>query len=227
MSEKSLMRRGTRKLTVFQGEVDHAFRVERVERDLKAPVACKKGCAHCCHQMVTLYVPEAVAIFESIKDDPFMVRKVSQWADAQALLIIRDRITAAEWFRRDTRCMFLRDDSTCGVYERRPFACRALMALFTADDCRPGAVRVVQRPDTRPALLIYNAKMLRLADEMGVPPGITPLPVAMQWASILWKEGRDGLRRRLAGTPFYDPVASTIYWASIVEAEAKHPGAEP
>lgn len=229
MSEKSSIRRATRRLPIVRDEIDTLFHVVRVEHDTGMKVACKKGCAHCCHQMVTVTMPEAIDLYLSIADNRWLLGKVAQWSDAQATLIMRG-MTSRKWFRAGTRCMFLTDNNDCAVYENRPFACRTLMALETADNCRLDATDpTVKRPDhTRAFQTVYIATG-KAAEEAALPVGMIPLPVAMQWASIVWAEGRDALRRYLdrAGIPAYDHLAHVAFWADRVEMPDDEPPPVP
>lgn len=214
MSEKSSIRRAIRRLPVIRDQIDTAYHVVRVENDLGMKVACKKGCAHCCSQMVTVTMPEAIGIYLSIADNRWLLGNVAHWADTQATLIMRG-MTSRQWFRTGQRCMFLTEDNSCAVYQERPFVCRTLMALETADNCAPDATDpTVKRPDYTRAFDHY-LNTIKAADEAALPVGMIPLPIAMQWASIAWIEGRESLRRHLdrAGIPAYDLLAHTTFWS--------------
>lgn len=229
MSERSNLRRSVRKLPVVRDTIDHAFHPLKIEGDLGEKVACRKGCAYCCHQLVTITMPEAIDLYVSILENRFLLSKVGQWCDAQALSIARG-MTSSQWFKTGQRCVFLTDANDCAVYERRPFPCRTLMALGTSDNCRPEATDpVVKRPDHRHAFKYVYVHTGRAAEEAGLPVGMIPLPVAMQWAAVAWNEGRDALRRYIdqAGIPAYDHLAHAAYWAERLETNVEEaPGTE-
>lgn len=229
MSERSSLRRAVRKLPVVRDTIDHAFHPLKIEADLGEKVACRKGCAHCCHQLVTVTMPEAIDLYLAAMENRFLVSRVSQWCDAQALAIGRG-MTSRQWFKTGQRCVFLTDANDCAVYERRPFPCRTLVALDTADNCRPEATDpTVKRADHRPAFRHVYIHTARAAEEAGLPVGMIPLPIAMQWAAVLWNEGRDALRRYLdrAGIPAYDHVAHAAYWAERLEHDVEVERTEP
>lgn len=96
-------------------------------------VACKAGCGHCCHQVVGISVPEALAIFEHL-------RRTRSGAELEQLKARVDTLherartrSVAERFSADLPCAFLRDGS-CSIYEVRPLACRGANSL-DASDC--------------------------------------------------------------------------------------------
>jgi Fe-S-cluster containining protein len=93
------------------------------------PVACKKGCSHCCHVWVSATAPEVLFIAKAIRlmSDP----------------TVRDRIKAAylqtgqfSFEERDLHpypCPLL-VNNICSIYEMRPKACR-LAASGNAEIC--------------------------------------------------------------------------------------------
>ena len=105
-------------------------KVDATLSDLRdVPVACKKGCDHCCYVWVSATAPEVLFIAKTIvsKSDP----------------ALRDRIRAAHMatarFSFDERdqhpypCPLL-VNHMCSIYETRPKACR-LAASGNADIC--------------------------------------------------------------------------------------------
>jgi|GEM_PF-6950777 len=221
MSERSTIRRSVRRLPVVRDTIDNAYHPVRVSQELGVSVACKRGCAHCCHQLVTVTMPEAIDLYLAIEKNPLALRRVSAAADAQAQLIMRG-VTSREWFKRGTRCVFLTAANDCSVYERRPFACRTHMALETAEHCHPDAADpTVKRPDHEDTFPYVYANMAEAAEAADLPVGVIPLPIALQWAAIAWNQGREALRRHLtrAGIPAYSHVEHAAYWAAILEPD--------
>lgn len=84
--------------------------------------ACRKGCSHCCHVMVSLSRSEAQLIASKIG--------ATIRADAGAPLAF----TSEEELETitGTPCPFLKDGS-CSIYEHRPLACRTLVNLDATD----------------------------------------------------------------------------------------------
>jgi hypothetical protein len=80
-------------------------------------VACKRGCAHCCHIAVLISEDEAKVIGERIGRKP---RAVPGRKDAKGFD-----------FGYHNPCTFLSDRGECSIYENRPLACRLQYSLDT------------------------------------------------------------------------------------------------
>lgn len=88
-------------------------------------LACRAGCAHCCHQRVGVTVPEALAILAHLRDKH----------PPEALALVQERVEHAYEHTRglgrqerhspEHPCPFLQD-SRCSIYEVRPLACRGV-----------------------------------------------------------------------------------------------------
>jgi hypothetical protein len=92
------------------------------------PIACQRGCAHCCKSLVTCSAPE---IFRVAAE----VRLLS--AEAQRAVIDRvhrRRARSVEELLADKVDCPLLDDGACVVYVKRPLACRQLFSL-SAEAC--------------------------------------------------------------------------------------------
>lgn len=105
-------------------------------------VACKAGCGHCCHQIVGISVPEALAIFAHLQRSRSAAELEELKSRVEALHERARGLPAAERFTPELPCAFLQDGS-CSIYELRPFACRGANSL-DASDCErrlrdPGA----------------------------------------------------------------------------------------
>lgn len=92
-----------------------------------APVerlACKKGCAYCCHGIVAITAPEAFALAARLRKD-----------GADAIVQFRERATAVAGKSASERlgaklpCPLLRSDGACTVYAVRPLACRRVVSF--------------------------------------------------------------------------------------------------
>lgn len=84
-------------------------------------LACKEGCAHCCHQIVLVYAPEAFRI----------AAQVGERAEAAAAM----RKAAGTWSDAASRsanarmtCPLL-SNNCCSIYDGRPLNCRAFVAI--------------------------------------------------------------------------------------------------
>jgi Fe-S-cluster containining protein len=96
-------------------------------------VACKAGCDHCCHQVVHLTPPEALAIVDYLRrilspaELSSLAARVSDARERTQGLAPIDRFTSAH------PCPFL-EAGRCSIYEVRPLACRAMNSR-DADGC--------------------------------------------------------------------------------------------
>ena len=91
-------------------------------------LACRQGCAHCCHQRVGATAPEALAIFATLQAT----------RSSAELLRLRERVERAyhstRGLTRDERnspehpCPLL-ENNLCSVYEARPLSCRGVHSL--------------------------------------------------------------------------------------------------
>ncbi len=92
-------------------------------------LACKKGCAYCCHGMVAITPPEAFALAARVRKD-----------GADAIAQFRERATAlagkpaSERLGAKLSCPLLGSDGACTAYAVRPLACRRVVA-FDLNPC--------------------------------------------------------------------------------------------
>jgi hypothetical protein len=96
-------------------------------------VACKAGCAHCCHVVVAVTAPEALTIFDHVQRSwsaPAFARLATRIAE----FCERTRgMSSSERFSPEYPCVFL-ESERCSIYEVRPFACRGMNSL-DATEC--------------------------------------------------------------------------------------------
>lgn len=116
-------------------EVDRAVEGTRQASPSNAArVACRKGCAHCCCQHVSVSQAEAALLLECVRQlglelDWELIERQAQHTDHE------------KWHQqseRDQRCAFLADDDSCRVYEHRPSMCRKHAALDNSEQCDTG-----------------------------------------------------------------------------------------
>ena len=108
--------------------LDAAFAAQRVAG---ARIACAAGCAFCCHQRVSVFAHEAVALLQH-------VRAKLPRAEAQAIgrRILVNASTIDGWTPEQHRAAYLRCallvDGRCAAYEARPSACARYHSLSRA-----------------------------------------------------------------------------------------------
>jgi hypothetical protein len=86
-------------------------------------LACKAGCAYCCHYHVYVYAAEALAIAEHLRTVVTPVRE----AIVQKLRgnVARTAgMNLDEHLHTNVACAFLSSENACGIYPVRPSACR-------------------------------------------------------------------------------------------------------
>ncbi len=83
------------------------------------PIACRKGCSHCCYIWVSASAPETLYIAKIVRSrGPAAIAKVVAAHEAT-----KDH----NWEVRDAHpypCPMLEDDGACSIYANRPKACR-------------------------------------------------------------------------------------------------------
>lgn len=99
-----------------------------LDRAPAGALACRQGCAHCCHQRVGVTVPEALAIVATLvaTRSAAELRRLHQRVDSA--------YRATRGLTRDERhspahaCPLL-EDELCSIYEVRPLSCRGVHSL--------------------------------------------------------------------------------------------------
>lgn len=135
-----------------------------------SPIACREGCAFCCHLKVLATGPEVLRLAEHLR--------ASRTADE--LRAIGERVAAADdrtrgmttdqRVRAQLACPLL-EGGRCGAYEARPIACRGANSLDAAA-CQRGFENPeedVSLPIYKPALQVTEA--LRNGIAAGVARG--------------------------------------------------------
>jgi len=108
------------------------------------PLACRKGCDACCTQSVTMTSLEGEVILDAIRElgrEKWLVEKLAQttpmksgplmttnqFAEACLKQLDVDSDMLCSWDFNP--CIFL-EDSSCSIYELRPFGCRSFGSLI-------------------------------------------------------------------------------------------------
>lgn len=95
-------------------------------------VACRMGCAHCCHLYVSATAPELLAIAGHVASWPEERRTALAGRLAHASQVTSG-LSPAERVRLGHPCPML-EDGLCGIYPVRPLGCRAY-ASFDVGAC--------------------------------------------------------------------------------------------
>ncbi len=106
------------------------------QEPLDKSVACKPGCAYCCHYQVVMTPPEIFLVGTYVKSR-FTARKrreLFERIDRYASLREGKSLTETAEVLHETPCFFL-ENHICVIYEVRPLVCRAWHAIDSTD-CR-------------------------------------------------------------------------------------------
>jgi hypothetical protein len=100
-----------------------------VPESARAQLACRSGCALCCHQPVRVTAAEVFFLAARLREQPARVAAVRQTA---AALAGRDpEAPKPAWLR----CSLLDVDDSCSVHAARPLSCHGQVSL-NVEDCK-------------------------------------------------------------------------------------------
>jgi len=112
------------------------------------PWACRKGCAVCCTQNVTVTSPEAEEIIEFVRHNNqegwlreklagnLLPHRPNYTLNTLARACLAGKELVDEQAGPPTPCPFL-DNDCCVIYPARPFACRSFLSLHPCSPSRP------------------------------------------------------------------------------------------
>ncbi|MGD8834660.1 MAG: YkgJ family cysteine cluster protein [Desulfobacteraceae bacterium] len=126
------------KYKALVNQVDAVF--DKVEREYSECVACKKGCADCCHALFDLTLIEAIFIksqFDKLIPQPLRDQIINR-ANESDRKVYKLKRTASKAYQEGKpeqeiledmahqriRCPLLDDQNKCELYESRPITCR-------------------------------------------------------------------------------------------------------
>ncbi len=137
--------------------VDAAIReFEAIRPQAMSAIRCHRGCAHCCRIWVGITRDEALLLAERVRSGGAKLamdrlERQRHWQSPEAF---------AAHPPEEARCVFLGEDGTCGVYEDRPSACRALLVASDPEVCRTAeqASQVLAIINPRAELMVSAAQ---------------------------------------------------------------------
>ena len=174
-----------------------------VPKQAEKLLACRKGCSHCCSQMVVITAPEAFYVAAQIRAKPDVAAAIQDLARETATLTLEQRLG------RNLFCPMLKD-AICSIYAARPLGCRGFVST-SLDACIAAFVRGetpnIPMPNDSISVL-YACRMLLIAGLRlaGLKDGVyemnSALAVALsaQDAEAQWLSGKD-LFAGLQATP--------------------------
>jgi Fe-S-cluster containining protein len=93
-------------------------------------ITCRKSCSHCCYIHASAGDSEVKDLVASIKSGEV---KISENLLNFQSTLYQSQYEATPIEKR--RCIFLQEDNSCGVYERRPLSCRIHHSLSPPEKC--------------------------------------------------------------------------------------------
>jgi Fe-S-cluster containining protein len=121
-------------------------------------IACRKGCAHCCHLYVSATAPELLAIAEYVSKWPEERRAGLAERLRNASQLTRG-LSPAERVRLNHPCPML-EDGLCGIYPVRPLGCRAYASFDVAACERSTRERDAEAPIPVPRINMRTRRFL-------------------------------------------------------------------
>ena len=181
------------------------------ELQLDPPIACKRGCIHCCYNQVALTEPEALFLGLHLLGtrSPKRLRELADKAQALA-----EGLKGKSWQeigmnRHRLPCLFL-EDGGCSVYPARPLACRGWNSVDESM-CRlsnlseDALTPIENHPIMRQITDSIQTGLLRGASTLGLEAGY--LLMARATALLLTGDPEQGVMDTTAdwleGKPFY------------------------
>ena len=120
LRDTNLEHRAVRAAT-YAGEIFDAT----LAREKKGPVACAKGCFHCCTKLVMATIPDIFRLAQPI------VGKTAKISEIQAAAETSRAITHGQKANQRLPCPVL-DQGACSAYAARPIPCRFLLSQSLA-----------------------------------------------------------------------------------------------
>jgi hypothetical protein len=174
---------------ILKASVD--FRIRHVLSTVEEPVACRKGCGHCCQVPVSAFPFEIFPIAHHVR---------TSWSGRERRALMRrlrayrTAVTKPQRGAKHPWCPFLKEGS-CSIYDVRPTICRThhssdLSACLRDPTKRPASAQ----PFYRAMLGLYDGAFEALGARSGFPDGYE-----MALAVEIALREHDALDRFLAG----------------------------
>ena len=181
-----------------------------VGHNVTGPVACARGCSHCCTTFVSATAPEVLRLARAVRGDAAKVARVdAAGRDAQS-------IPQAERERRRIVCPIL-ENQACSAYASRPVVCRYVLSTSL-----PACVRIFTQNSTEALPYPDGATGLRstvvvIMKAAMVLAGLSHQHIELHHALATALAVEDAEARWLAGEPVFEAVA-----VDQVDRESSH-----
>ena len=174
--------------------------LERSLSEFDATVACRRGCDHCCHSVVSATPPEVFRIAAALRSNAATLSELAP--DAVAARCRDKRGDAiADMMAQKRPCPLLLDGA-CGVYAVRPLSCRQLLSrsvelciasMHHGKDVQPFVSPALDRGVLVRILLLGAMRANGLPDTSYELSGALAIALATEDAERRWLAGEDVL----------------------------------
>lgn len=161
VKETDLIKGGHSRLPIIYDNLDKRMR-KRVQHNVRngmPPVSCAPGCNACCKQWVGVSYIEAEHMVREARRVGYQIDK--DRLDRTANMALDRGMTRTKYFEYGEQCVFNDEKGNCGVWNKRPIACRAVLVVSEPQKCgKPDAkvLRVATDKEVKTAYQHLNAE---------------------------------------------------------------------
>jgi hypothetical protein len=170
-----------------------------MDDQVKAPIACSKGCSFCCKTYVSATIPEVLNLAQSLRANK--ARSARVIAAAQQCR----QIPQAQREAHRIPCPMLEDDA-CAEYAHRPVSCRYLLSTSL-----PTCIQILR--DNQPAPFAFAGEVVSIRSSIIIMmktalilSGLPHQHVELNQALAVALRHDDSESRWLAGEPLFAEV---------------------
>lgn len=161
------------------------------------PISCAEGCDACCRQIISISVPEAIYILSEYGRDLIRANILNKlWKNVvQQVVLLQSGKPLTDVNESGEKCVFL-IDGRCRIYAWRPYVCRARTSFDDPNQCLiPDAQ--IQQLDVSELREKVQKVSHAVGNELRLPVQVMPLPLALTFAHVGFKDGLYKLRDSL------------------------------
>jgi Fe-S-cluster containining protein len=170
-------------------------------------IGCEAGCSACCTILVSVTLPEAMALLENKQGRAAFDRHRDAIEESARLFFERHPSTKVKpWAARKQACPFLEHDR-CSVYRSRPINCRTHLAIAKCRPFQDGNGYV----DAREIQHVGYRLAVNAAARIGVPFVVGPMHPLLVIADEIVARGLDAASKRF-GDDMLSPLKAAVFW---------------
>ncbi len=171
-------------------------------------VSCRKGCHHCCHNLVSASLAEGALVASHLFKEGFISRYKDRLNDTARKAESVDGPNAEhDYLSSKTPCAFL-DDGECSIYGLRPSACRSYLVVTDPEMCSPErAGTTVGRVDASTAVRVFVDCLIRETHPT-IPMVVGSFPAVVLAGLELVQRSPGSFKRWMARSELFESVES-------------------